>query len=626
MSLDRTNLLNLIRDELPRVLADHTALSDACEDVMQRCQAMALRSNARSSEVEQPNESQRPVPLEVVAAFLDGTLDRESSTAVCERAMWDAELVMELMLCVQSGDVSLPPLPISDELRQRLVGQVVETSGAHSASFVETPPATPPTRHRWLVPASIAATLVLAVGWYVAKRGGDANQPATPDMAVAPVPDPSTLPPISSEISKDADAVVVAPIPTAPDEAIATPNVIVEIPRQTVEMSEAVEREVEQPEMPQPSETNSIATIALSNQLNWSEINGVLVTSKEEGFDASSSRALLESGIDEEAVTQLASSQTLRTLPLSRAKATIASGGAIVLSSDSVVRFNDRGHVAVERGAIAMVGLPAGDVRTLTTKKGGAKITSVDRADWLLRRDGGGLWLDVLRGSVRYQDLVLANQSLRIEAAAAKRTDEDSVVNADVERPRWVDKTVDKISVPRTYLAQLRKSKDTASTLDRQLANMPRTSPQSTILTLLTWRVSLDERGLFELAGSPNALMRQAALMRMVALPPFDARHANVWRRVPSGMTSAVSKTLRDRFVGLWRSQFAGKPFRLTQSQANALVGVLQSNSVAGRATADFLLRRALNGGPKFDPTWTGTSQTRGVAGWRTFLQRAANR
>ena len=312
----------------------------------------------------------------------------------------------------------------------------------------------------------------------------------------------------------------------------------------------------------------------------------------------------------------------LRTLPLSRAEANLESGGKMVLASDTDVqltriRRESPGRLDLQHGYVALLDIPKGTIVDLGVR--GGKLATLrweSKASVVLGVTAAGLQAQIDGGEISIDDRPRKNTSVIID-----RGNVSELKERIGRMPSWVVRPIDKITMPKAILAQIASSDNLGNTLSQLLETQGQSAnpiDEQRAALIAVWRTSLLNENLFRLASVRRPPLRIAALQRIVQTPEWDSRYAAIWSDIETALGDERKVAVFRNFAQLTRQ--GGKPNAL---QVNPLVALLESPDVASRALSDFLLRQLYGGGPIFDPTWTDEANARGVGLWRRFIAAA---
>ncbi len=616
----------------------------------------------------------RVIPIEQVAAFVDGHLSADEVRNVCEAALTDNSVLAELIAAVrshqQAGD-QLPPL--SDALSAQLIAMRSELPAPpdHSDSSIILPenetlqPAgadtvTPPLevvsatssngrpprrvhlrRNPMITAAAVIAlaATILGIIFVVTSRNQDRmphgeelvendTAPQGPDSPDTITTDDPPQPAI--EQGSDDQQPSMMAVESQPQQTPETIDVV-PAPSEDLPQSDAVVRDDTTTDQKPPSIEeipkldNAIPDTPGSKPpprlaaMRWTEISGLLAQQTLDP-DSTSVRPSWQSVHEKSAkLDPSGGTVSLRTMPLSRAQAELPEGGKIVLAADSgilVTAGGSRASVIIDlhHGSIAIADLPDGTVIAI---QGGDKMIAslkwTEKAAVVLNRATGGLQVHINRGTIAVNNQPRQAESINV-------SDNRSVQTIDKPKrlPNWVDRPVDSIGIPRTILAQIAETDNVSRTLNQritEMAAMPQLSAgdKRTLATLAHWHAAMAGPNLFRLASSRIPAMRLAAMRRLVSMPKSDPRYMRTWITIDR----AVPNKQRVAQIRRW-CEMARAGLKPNRAQTEQMIAGLSAQDVAGRAMADFMLRQFYgNLVPQYDPTWTGTRQQRVINLWR---------
>ncbi len=642
------------------------------------------------------------VPIEQVAAFVDGQLTSDETQNVCDAVMVDNSILAELIAAVRlTHDTTRELPPLSDALSAQLIamssglpngsgfqsgsdlqsgstsesGTVQPSRGGDALASPVAPPRLPVRIHaasengrvlkgggRHRGARRIAAALVTVAATVLAViffASGDRD--TTPEDA--PLAERGSSPAAvqpdvdAGERTRDPSQQVSEPLlasgdpnssgghqaalepgenestPTAPDETVPAPGVPV---------GDAVVMEKAGPNVTPVSPQNPVVALDRSPPntpstpspprlaaLRWTEVTGLLAQQ-----DLTASPSLRREGSwasipADSSGPNLAQNRrvSLRTMPLSRAQADLAGGGRIVIAADSGLQLtaggkNASAKIDLHHGAIAIMDLPAGTVIHLTL--GDRVVASLrwsEHASAVLQRAAEGFQIHINGGAIAINDQPRESESITVANDRTVRT-----IDRPKRLPRWVDRPVDSIGIPRTILAQFAGTDNVMRTLNqriKEIVSAPRISSadQRTLATLASWQATMAGSQMFRLANSHIPAVRLAAVERLVNMPKTDPRFRQTW----TNMERAIKNKQRVTQIRRW-CEMARSGSRPNPAQVEQMVAGLSSPDVAGRATADFMLRRFYGNGPSFDATWTGANRQRAINLWRKRVGLPATR
>lgn len=615
------------------------------------------------------------IPIEQVAAFVEGELSPAEANQICEAVMVDNGVLAELVAAVrgsQQPTESLPPIPAAlaaqlltmqsdlprpidrqpqngTQADRGLAGDVVivtppppvTTAQIHQSTSENgrVHPSRQPLNRRWkiagwiAVAASILAILALATREGASQPRGseiaeheptvsDSNRQPSSVPHIDPNPEATELEPRIADIDPPTDdgdssnaAIPGLPDPpgrqTPPADSIVNRDPTGNNPPVSPENVPTLENE-----MPR---TPSVSAPPQLPALRWKEITGLLAQQDLAGTLPSRQRIGGWKSISaERSESPVGRLVALRTLPLSRAEAELEGGGRIVIAGDSEMQLSRMtrrasAEIDLRHGSVAIIDVPTGTV--IHFVHGDRLIASLrwnDRGSAVVHRDAGGVQVHVHHGTIDVNDLPRQDESV---AVASDRS--ATSIDQPKRLPNWVDRPTETIGIPRHILAQIAETDDVVRTLNQrinELASAPRLSveDQRALATLATWQAAMADAHLFRMIGSRIPAMRMAALQRLVRLPRTDPRFVPIWTNVDR----LAANKQRVAQVRRW-CEMSRRRLRPNANQLEQMITGLSAQDVAGRAMADFMLRQFYPGGPPFDPTWTGQTQQRAINVWR---------
>ena len=666
--MNRQTLLAVIHRQLRESLAETGELRPLSEIV--GCVSDEIRS-ARNGAV-----ASGVIPIETVAAFVDGELSDAESDALCQVVTFDNSVLAELVSAVRAISQPLEELP---PLPESLTGQLLamrsslpvptqtQMDDAIAEHAIEAPAESrpeptviPPTikaesartrasrRPRRQRPfatvaavASIAAAIAVIAFLIVRSNRHAPEQPDFVDHNLTPViPVPGLTDPNSesevqiAEDHRDPPSELPSLAPDMPVVPNRSP-----VAQQNDQPSVRPDREPDKTLAPkqQISDRPPPTTVVKATKLKgarWTDVTGVLSRRNQVNV-SSQARATTWEPITADSVvdvlpTGARGTNILQTLPQSRAEASFESGGRIVMSSDTSIQVGKGDEsisaaIAVQHGDVALMDLPADThIRLLSAGKHVASLRWQSKASAVMQYGENGLEVHVRGGTIEIND-----QPKKDASVAIARDRSVQSIKSPNRIPTWVDRPVETIHVKQTFLAQIRESNNVMTTVNQQIRNIsqaPRLNDADakSLATLARWQSALAGERIFRLANSPIPAVRLAALERVSSLPRWDPRYPRTWAMIE---TSVRDKQRAQRFKR-WCIQIQQRN-PLNDAQINALLDDLQASDIGSRAMSDYMLRRFSADQrrlPSFDPTSTGATQLNGVNLWRKFFGRNAIR
>ena len=646
--MNRQSLLNLIQQHVRDSIADDGSvrpLGEVVANVLRDLETAPTKTSQSITTV---------VPVELVAAFVDGELNETETDAVCAAAISDRSVVAEIVAAVRTieqdaiqGEFSSNRMP--DDLTRRLIqmGSSLQSgNGIEQSSDEPSPEQTPPvirvaestsSAHRRtyrskLLTAAIAAIAAAGLGVVYLNRpeskkdnrqpnqdlivedAPDARAPTTPDDVAPPDDIPDTIPGSEKVVESSNDN----PTRNAPEE-----DKKIALDQSPKPSTAPMDAPPEADRIVPPIESRP----ASFSGLTWSQVSGILA----EEFaapEASGSRSQTrwqsvsensESFANLSEVTSVA----LRTLSLSRAKGELESGGSVVIPGDSSAVFSSAENVSVSvdlrHGAIAMTDLPANTVVELNSRAihFGRLKWEQPKSKLIAEHTAAGLTIHVQGTGVTLEGIPIGDSTVVVKNGKPEK------VPTLKRLPNWVNRPVDSVALPRNVLAQIRQTDDLLPELTKRVTALSRkpnlNAPEAKAFAVLAqWQVGLLESNLFRLIGNRNPALRLVALQTMVNMPDWDPRYNLVWRSLA---TATPDRTKTARIKSLCKMVRDGQ--MPTDQQVNQMVANLNANGAATRVMYDYLLRRFAGGGPPVDPMGNTASQRAQLtSGWNRYLRR----
>ncbi|MFK8111353.1 MAG: hypothetical protein AB8B91_04105 [Rubripirellula sp.] len=656
--MNRQNILASVRRQLRESLAETGEVRPLVEIVGR------VATEIRGETAAQPTASP-VIPIETVAAFVDGYLDAAEEKQICDAVMFDNSVLAELIASVRAAATASEDLPeLPDSLAARLnkmaprtlaiepATEPVGTTESSSDDSVETstdptvvivsPSSHQPvndTSNRRVLPILalvIAASLAIAAFVY-SRSGPESPRPISPERSIVEQqPTESTNP-------------LVTPEPSLDDERKIDNRAIVDHSPQDSD-PDSQEDQIEQ--SPPPMQAPETAIVGdpkslppnrtASNEsplpesappilmeepekrveLTWKEVTGLLAIREDAPSNAVESRSNptwrpIQQGATFQSSSVAAKDQRvlLRTLPFSRADGEFSGGGRLVLAGDSAIVVNrDAKDVAavidVSYGSIAMMGFKEGmEVQLRQDGKQLASLRWQGTATAVIHRRTDGLQIQVDRGRVEINEQIVSSKSIHVATDQSIKS-----VRAPKRIPKWVTETTNPDSQFKTVLAQIASSDDLSKSLNRTISALSASGrDQSTIMTqLANMQVSMSGANIFRMVSSRIPAVRLAALQRLAMMPETDPRYQRTW----SSMERAINNPQRYRQIRSW-FELVRVQRRPTTDQLEVVMAGLSNRDYAGRAVSDFILRQYVTNPPPFDPAWTGPTLQRAINAYR---------
>ena len=588
------------------------------------------------------------MPVQLVAAFVDGEISVDEEKLICDAIMVDNSVLAEIIAALRASE-EIDNLPaMSSSLTARLLGMqtleppvaTVATTSTKLSSLNSVNESLPVnqrrTRRRPIgVGLAVLATLaasICALFWY----GFFESESRIADQPIGKI-DTNTLPDSTKQqANKSADPANIR------EPAEVSPSPKLDVAKDTAEPMEVnpesnlknqslggvVPSKIAGNTMEPigPSESTHLSTEI--SGIRWTKISGLLAHRTPKTAVSTSVEPAnwggVEQGTREWSSAEDARPLELRTLPLSRAEANLESGGKMVLASDTDVqltptRRDSPGRLDLQHGFVALLDIPKGT--TIDLGFSGGKVATLrweSKASVVLGITSAGFQAQIEGGEISIDDRPRKNTYVVIDGGSVTER-KDRIGRL----PNWVARPIDKVTMPKSILAQIASSNNLGNTLTQLLETQGQSADpidEQWAALISTWRACLVNENLFRQAGARRPSVRIAALQRIVQTPEWDSRYAAIW----SDVESAVGD---ERKVLVFRNfaQLARQAWKPNAVQVNPLVALLESPDSASRALSDFLLRQLYGGGPIFDPTWTDEANTRGMGLWRRFIAAATS-
>ena len=613
------------------------------------------------------------IPMEQVAAFVDGQLNQDEIDRICHIVMYDNGVLAELVSAVRANyewTYELDSLPHglesqllamqADLPHQRngsrvghgmpaTINQSHSNANGKNLDIAEAehrlefpcngrsididplPKSTQPRKNPLRLVSfllAVAATILAII--FIASRGdNEANQPreiaAESEQPQSPAPDGSANPGNSespASIEQEApngsgSSPMIAIDETNNLEPDVVPPSPIDTPPNIVQTPKPIPIPVRDPESPIPNSLKSPVAPRLAN-LRWTNITGLLAQKSLTSTGSSPRESTWRSVPNKSIAAAGPIEMSLQTLPLSRAEADFEGGGRLVIAGDTAISITKPGadvsaSFELRHGSISVSDLPDGTV--IEIKSGDATLARLgwpEKAAAVLQRQDAGLNIHVNRGTIEINEESIRETSLNISR--------DQTIKSipKLNRiPRWVDQPTNEISIPRNILAQVASSKNVMQTLSTRIKEIHSsdvlTPNEIKALPVLTqWQASLAGDHVYRLASSPYPTTRFAAFQRLLLLAPNDPRYYRVW----SAIERSTNSRPRTQQVRRW-CEMIRRGIAPSSNQLEQMVSALSAQDLATRAIADHVLRQMYGNNVRYDPTWSGARQRIGVNAWR---------
>ncbi len=581
------------------------------------------------------------IPIEQIAAFVDGDLDHDRIEAVNRSVLVDNSVLAELVAAVRAVQTPIESLPpVAETLTERLLAMYpMETvSSKDIARMMHEPEAeSRRARLRWAIPA-IAGMVGLA--WFALARP-DRTETITgerQDLSTAMASkfaasnDSKPVERLASEDAEVSSAIqAIAPEPPIESSLVAgSPDQSRKKPE-----SESSGEALTPPSTPMPtsdvkpkpsSKTVSPATVtevessedvdsasrSLANNappqwesLQMTTVTGLLGRVTNKGIPNAPDPMLVYARVGQDETLSLDSPVRLRTLAYCNAVATMnvegRGTGRILIAENTFVAAgsgNQRTSIMLDvvEGAVAIEGAAKGAVVRLQngpTSIGKLVMGNPSRA--ILYAVAGGVELRLQNVQLFVDNERVGGDGVRLTAAGAS-----AVAIPPSMTPNWLSSPP--ATIERSMLMQIGESTDLAESLGTQIKRLSASSrlndSQVTELSRLArMRVSLAGGRLFALASDPIEIVRRTTIEAIALLPKDDPKHQTVWASIEKQIQDPSQRGQMDVWMQLIRT--GGQP---TPEQLAAMLNSLTSESASVRGLGDVMLRRYVSAPPAFDP------------------------
>lgn len=650
--MNRKSILASIHRQLRNSRAETGELRPLVEIVTSVASEIREDANPNVAEV-------KVIPIETVAAFVDGEISEQDERSVCDAVLVDNSVLAELIAAVRTTMMApevLPPLSSSLQARLQAMAPKQAEPPMQSTPPQPTPPIIVPADEpiielssstdarssavplKWIALA-VAASIVAAI--FLWNRESEEPKQGDPQIAehedvppADPMVVPDELPDSSTPPVQNPEAIVVDDAPMPDNSLSPIGPVVPEIEPEAVVQDEKMTPQ----QTPEPEETSEpedpIIEIDESTKLadvTWKEIIGLLAirSASDPSSVSSTSRSNPTWRPMEEGANFQSSSNNnrpnnsrviLRTLPFSRAEGEFVSGGRVVVASDSglTIDRNTKDAAAIidlNYGSMAMIDFKEDqEVRLQTAGKILATMRWLGNATAVVHRQTTGLSIQVDRGRIEINDQIVRQKAVQIGDDKVVET-----IRAPRRLPRWLTNPESPTDQTKSILAQVATTNDLASALNQRVtamaAAMTDRDDPTTLMQLAHMQVSMHGANLYRLAGSRVPVVRFAALQRLAQLPDNDPRTQRAW----DSMERALNNPQRYRQVRTWFN-FVRNGNRPGSDQFEQMLSGLTARDYAGRAVCDFILRQYVAQPPPFDPSWTGQTLLRVVNVYRSKL------
>ena len=593
------------------------------------------------------------IPMPLIAAFVDGDVSTDEDRMICNAVLVDnsvlAEIVAALRVPMEVDDLPLLSnsmtarllslqtfeLPLNDVANPAIsaISAIAQDSVGLKTSFSEW------SDRRRQIPMGLAilvslAASILALFWFgfLKTKSEFANEPSFSIDSKELIDSGSQQTPEPIHQNRSGGNLVIEPnrMPELLKNTMDPIPILPETESKTVKVLESDSTKIasrpqvgEQLESMKPIESTHLLS-AISG-IRWTKITGLLaqraVGTEQHKPIGESVWGSVSIGRHEWDLDNEVRPLELRTLPMSRAEASLTSGGKIVLASDTGLQMtrSERdvpGRLDLQHGFVALIDVPKGTILDLCLN--GASMATLrweSKATIVLGTTSFGLQAQIDGGEVSIDGTPRRNTAVIIGNGKVIEPKERTV-----RIPNWVMRPIESVSLPKAILAQIASSENLSNTLNHLMDQQSADGVDENRIALISaWQTSLNSENLFRQANARRPFLRIAALQRIVQTPEWDPRYAAIWSDIELSVGDARKVLFLRNMVHLARQ--GGKP---NSAQVNPLLALLESPDIASRALSDFLLRKFYGGGPVYDPTWTDESNTRGVGLWRRFINAAS--
>lgn len=580
------------------------------------------------------------IPIEQVAAFVDGDLDHDRVEAVNRSVLVDNSVLAELVAAVralQCPTESLPP--IAEPLTERLlaVHPIEVVSNKDIARMISEPE----NQSRQLK-KRLAVPLVLSLAglaWFASTRlDRNANQsetvvvnpsesrPRSSDSSARNEDGVAVAPSASQDVAPENDAEMVSPMPdtsvvdaTVPDPTMAE-----------VSVSESAERDeaVSLPE-PKAGTATDVGADKVVREVRRPNDAPEFVDTQPAGGKLPQWKAFavdrvvgllgrLTMPANADAVNEVNSIPTyasvrkddtvsldspigLRSLAFSDVLLNIDSGGQLWMAENTMVVMvggGDRTSLLLDviEGSVAIKNVAKGsNIRLRRSEKSLGRIVMSESGHLIVHAVTGGV-------EVQVQNAKLLVDNDRFDSASVRITPRGvtEVTSPFVVTPAW--STAPSSPVDKAVLNQLADSTDLVQSLDTQIKRLTSStrlndSQVADLSKLVQMRVSLAGERLFNLAADPVELVRRTAVETIALLPKNDPRYEMVWTSIEANVSDPVRRGEIDLWMQLIRT--GGQP---SDEQLATMMQGLHSNNASIRGLGDVMLRRYVGNPPALNP------------------------
>jgi hypothetical protein len=659
--VNRKLVLSCIRKHLAELDADPTVVRPLGEIVPRIAQEIRSHRNGTVPKV-------HALPVSIVAAFVDGNASDEEEQAVCEAILVDNSILAEITATIRAesqieydGVSQRSRLPqLSSSLSDRLLKLVpsapvaepnlpntptekTRTDSIQLARMESTEPvrsAAVPVWFLWSSLAVVAAAVTVAV-WL---GSPPPNHPVQPDVTknstFDSLPNDTNVVDVEPDSSKSSEPVTPRNQPSQSEketsivnaQALPETDSSLAMPDALNTQQKNAEEELAPKSIPkleiQPktyANDNSKDQVRPTS-LRWSKIQGLLARQQANESVAGSQidkwRGTSE-GHTEDLPINLRQVLRLKTFPGSHAQASLATGGRLVLNSDSTIEIKsndgkEANYITLEQGAVALVDFPKGT--RMEIGYGGDRLATFEwetRASVVLGGTPAGLQSQIVGGSVRLNDKTYKSATLSIDRNHAKE-----LKSTSRQLPTWVNRPTETPSISKAVLGQLAQSDDLGESINQLMkTNNGRALDELTRSHLLGWRSTLEEEDLFLSLGNRGPVLRALAFKRALQLPAWSPKWQEFWPKLERSVGDAAKVTALKNAVALAQSGT-----RMNLDQAIQTVSAMDTEDRACRVLTDLLLRQLVGNGPAYNADATNVENSRSMGLWRRYINATINR
>ncbi|TWU49773.1 hypothetical protein [Rubripirellula reticaptiva] len=592
------------------------------------------------------------IPIEQVAAFVDGNLDQARVDAVCRAVLVDNGVLAELIAAVRATQSSTDALPpVSESLTERLLAtHPAELISSKDIARMMYEPETRArkSRMRILIPSIMAAAIASIV--YLNRDSTIETSQPLESAASQIVAEPTIVDALTEPDSDASDSDAVGSNSPA-EQTVATPkpaslNAEIETSaKATLENTESADgnstiidsAEMEPPVAPPVEPTQSdFAELPATEEtpdkvsppkvtrvlqpapkwsaMRWTDIAGIIGTI-ERPIDPPTDASPDDSdNLKRRKIRRVMAPSTatfdepvnFHSLRFSRGIAAIETeleggGGEILIDEDSIAMIaasvnNASAQIDVRRGSIAIRNVP--EHTGLVLRRGATPLGMVvfdAEATVLIHAIAGGMELHLQNAMLKTDEGWFVGDAVRLTAGGTTEMNNLSSLSAD-----WMNN--DPVMLDKVVMSQIGESTDLIASIDAQinrLAGSSRlTDTQSAKLSqLVQMRLSLAGDRLFSMVTSQFEVVRVAAVEAIALLPKNDPRFEPVWASIESDVATSRLRSNIDGWMQLVRTGGQPKPNQLV----NMLDG-LKSTKPTVRGLCDSMLRSYVADPPSVDP------------------------